>query len=107
MSFIWREHAAAYEELRTAVNQYEEIDGELSDRFIEAVEAAIASTLDPAFRWGFYRNETSEPQVYSRSINGFPFDLVYIIFDDEVFIVAYAHERRRPGYWHDRLKVKP
>jgi hypothetical protein len=42
------------------------------------------------------------PQVYSRSVAGFPFDMIYLRIDDEISIVAYAHERRRPGYWAQR-----
>jgi hypothetical protein len=33
----------------------------------------------------------------------FPYGTVYFVRDDEVIVVAYAHERRRRGYWRDRL----
>lgn len=68
-----------------------------------AVDAAINSILDPAIRWGFYRALRSEPQVYSRSVTGFPFEIIYLLLKDEVLVVAYAHERRLPGYWADRI----
>jgi hypothetical protein len=32
----------------------------------------------------------------------FPFLLVYILVDREPLIVAFAHQRREPGYWSDR-----
>lgn len=40
------------------------------------------------------------------AVNGldvFPYGIVYFVRDDEVLVVAYAHERRRPGYWRERL----
>lgn len=39
----------------------------------------------------------------TRSVAGFRYDIKYIVVGDEVIIVAYAHERRRPGYWASRL----
>ena len=69
----------------------------------DAVDAAIESILDPSITWGFYRGRQRSPQVYSRSVAGFPFDIIYLRIDDEIYIVAYAHERRRPGYWVQRM----
>lgn len=37
------------------------------------------------------------PQAYSRSIAGFPFDVIHLELGHEIFIVAYTHEKRRPG----------
>jgi toxin ParE1/3/4 len=36
-------------------------------------------------------------------IAGFSYDLIYTQWKDELYIVAIAHHRRRPGYWFDRL----
>lgn len=32
----------------------------------------------------------------------FPFDVVYIIENEKLVLVALAHHRRKPGYWQDR-----
>lgn len=32
----------------------------------------------------------------------FPISVVYVDRDDEIVIVAIAHQRRRPGYWRER-----
>ncbi|MFZ2405181.1 MAG: type II toxin-antitoxin system RelE/ParE family toxin [Methylobacter sp.] len=32
----------------------------------------------------------------------FPFNVVYRLFPDHLFIIAIAHQKRRPGYWHPR-----
>ena len=37
------------------------------------------------------------------SVTGFPYDVVYIVHDDVVSILAVAHHHLRPGYWRDRL----
>ncbi|WP_382309203.1 hypothetical protein [Herbiconiux sp. UC225_62] len=70
---------------------------------MDDVDSAIESILDPSITWGFFRNQRRTPQIYSRSIAGFPFDIVYVLVGGEVFVVAYAHEKRLPGYWTHRL----
>lgn len=99
----WREHEEALEDYRSAAAWYEDKREAWGDVFMDAVDAAVESILDPSITWGFYRDRRSTPQVYARSVPGFPFQIVYLLIEDEVFIVAYAHERRRPGYWKHRL----
>ncbi len=36
-------------------------------------------------------------------LHRFPFSLVYSVEVDAILIVAVAHQRRRPGYWKDRI----
>lgn len=33
---------------------------------------------------------------------GFPYQLIYRIVSETLFVVAVAHQRRRPGYWAKR-----
>ena len=47
--------------------------------------------------------------VVSRNIrrcllNRFPYALYYGIANNEIFVVAVAHLRRKPNYWCDRLE---
>ena len=103
MTLGWHEHDDALDEYRAAAQWYEAMRPGLGDVFMDAVDAAIESILDPLITWGFYRGRERVPQIYSRSVAGFPFDIVYLRIEDEVYVVAYAHERRRPGYWSRRL----
>jgi len=98
-----REHDAAREELREAALFYERNREGWGDVFLDAVDAAVASILDATISWGFYDDRVTVPQLYSRSVHGFPYDLIYVATDSDVVILAYAPERRRPGYWSDRL----
>lgn len=103
MTFAWREHDEAHHELRAAVRWYEDKREGWGDRLADAVEDAIESILDASIGWGFYRDRVRTPQVYSRSVSGFPLDVIYLLIDGEVHVIAYAHERRRPGYWNHRI----
>jgi plasmid stabilization system protein ParE len=33
----------------------------------------------------------------------FPYSLIYSTESNDVWILAVAHQRRRPGYWHGRM----
>ena len=103
MTRVWREHPDAVDEYRAAAKWYEDKRSGLGDVFMDAVDLAIESILDPAITWGLYRDRERTPQIHSRSVAGFPFDVVYFLLDGDVLILAYAHERRRPGYWIDRV----
>ena len=37
-------------------------------------------------------------------VHGFPFTILYEARPNEIFIAAVMHQRRKPGYWHHRLK---
>lgn len=37
------------------------------------------------------------------SMQVFPYGIFYYVRDNQVVVVAYAHSRRRPGYWRTRL----
>lgn len=57
------------------------------------------------------RRITEAPDRYPPYLNGtgrillprFPFSVIYLELGDLVWIVAVAHQRRRPGYWRQRL----
>ncbi|OGA13510.1 MAG: hypothetical protein A3H32_06905 [Betaproteobacteria bacterium RIFCSPLOWO2_02_FULL_63_19] len=35
----------------------------------------------------------------------FPYTIIYRADPEEIVIVAYAHQRRRPGFWRNRLRT--
>jgi toxin ParE1/3/4 len=38
----------------------------------------------------------------NRIIPGFPYNIIYRVWEDYIYLVAVAHHRRRPGYWRER-----
>jgi hypothetical protein len=103
VTLAWREHPEALDEYRAAANWYEDKRDGLGDAFMRDVDTAVESVLDPAIKWGLYGGRKTTPQIYTRSVAGFPFKVIYLELDDEILIVSYAHEKRRPGYWMHRL----
>ena len=42
--------------------------------------------------------------VRRRAVTRFPYHVVYLELESHIRILAIAHDRRKPGYWHDRLE---
>lgn len=55
--------------------------------------------------WPPIRDWDRQPVVRRKGVIGFPYGVLYFSTDSEIVIVAYAHEKRRPGYWKRRLGV--
>lgn len=95
---------AASAELQAAVDHYELERPDRGKRFAAAVERALAlissfPQVGPAYR--FVR---PEHEVRRRIVRGFPFVLAYRVLEDRIRIDAVTHMRRRPGYWHGRIR---
>lgn len=41
--------------------------------------------------------------IRSKSVHGYPYRVIYAVESDAILKLAYAHNRRKPGYWRDRL----
>jgi hypothetical protein len=95
-----RFHEAADTELSDAVAYYDGQASGLGDRFLFEVKAAtqyieqypeIAPIIDEGVR----------AKVLSR----FPYSLMYVVEEQDLYIMAVAHQSKRPGYWADRMPV--
>jgi hypothetical protein len=103
VTYRWRDHEAARAELLEAARFLEDERAGLGEQFMDAVEAALRSIVDSPLAWGLRRGRRYDPPVHSRSVVGFRYDIKYIVIGDDIVVIAYAHERRRPGYWTARL----
>ncbi|MBI1733411.1 MAG: type II toxin-antitoxin system RelE/ParE family toxin [Gammaproteobacteria bacterium] len=77
---------------------YERREPGLGHRFIDEIERGIALLV-------------SQPQIGPELdeelryfvLDDFPFSLIYRIEPERIWIVAVAHQSRRPGYWRERI----
>ncbi len=37
-----------------------------------------------------------------RIVPGFPYNIIYRVWENYIYLVAVAHHHRHPGYWRDR-----
>ena len=93
-----RFHDAAYAELTEAVAYYDGKALGLGDRFLAEVKSATRTIekypeIAPIVDLG----------VRAKLLVRFPYSLMYVVDENELFILAVAHQSRRPAYWADRL----
>lgn len=86
-------------ELLDAIRWYEEqrsgLGAELFDAITETIELIRAHPEIGAPR-------ATLQQSRQLRVNRFPYNVVYRIREDDIYVVAVAHTSRRPGYWRDR-----
>ena len=87
----------AREELNGAAAFYEASVPGLGGTFLDDMERAIEMMRESP-RVGAPTSRGFRKAALRR----FPFSIVYVDRDDEIVIVAIAHQRRRPGYWRGR-----
>lgn len=101
MTFVQREHPEARAELRAGADWYE--DPGTGQELLDATRVARASIVSAPEAWPPVNGWSRRPVVRRRGVRGFPYSVIYFVAGDQITIVAYAHDRRAPGYWRDRI----
>jgi len=92
---------AARVELEQAVEWYEEKQPGLGEDFLSEVERSLdLISANPAAWPGW----PDEPRARRFVMRRFPYLIAYRTVGDDTIVVAFAHARRRPGYWRGRLE---
>lgn len=84
-------------EFLEAMDFYESQASGLGDDFVATVEDATRTIADSPAIGSPYGTG-----VRRLVLPRFPFSVVYETGQDEILVIAVAHQRRRPGYWRDR-----
>ena len=96
-------HPEALFEYAEATKYYlHEASARVADRFVTAVEAAIATLIDDPTRW----RVIEEPEIRRYVFSRFSF-VIYYRWEshrERVTIYAVIHCSREPGYWHHRIE---
>jgi len=90
-------HPEASAEAEAAVHWYRERSTRAAEAFVAEMEKAFAAIAKAPDRW-----PRSEEGVRRFPLLRFPFWVIYRETSKSIQILAVAHARRRPGYWHAR-----
>ena len=85
-------------ELWDAAEFYESKCAGLGLDFVEEAKTAVDIIQQFPRRWPLRKDGTRRYLLHR-----FPSLAIYVYRDDRVWIVAFAHCRRRPGYWSGRM----
>jgi toxin ParE1/3/4 len=95
-------HPEARFELLNATEYYRERSPELARDFYEEVNEAVNELLE---------FPESSPVIHPigvrrKVLQRFPYNVLYAVDPDVLFIVAIAHQKRRSDYWLQRLGLE-
>lgn len=90
-------HPEADQELSAAALFYHQEAHGLGSEFLDEVEHAEAFLVTFPLA-----GQSLRGAIRRLALRRFPFDLVYEVRPDGLWILAVAHQRRKPGYWVNR-----
>ena len=94
-------HPDAFSEFHRDEDYYESRTAGAGVAYREAIERSIEKIRDqPSFYPYWESTDCRECPV-----RGYPYAIYYMGFEDYIWIVAFANQRRRPGYWTKRLRT--
>ena len=88
----------AREEFLEALEFYEEQISGLGADLLNEVEEKVASLKATPNLGASYVARTRRTLLYR-----FPYYIIYLVEADVLTILAFAHQRQKPGYWKSRL----
>ena len=83
-------------ELEDAIYFYNLEFEDLGYRFKEEVKKAVNRISEYPKAWSIERGDIRKCLLLK-----FPYKLLYSIEEDHIFIIAVAHQHRKPDYWID------
>ncbi len=93
----------AEDELRAAVDRYEQQASGLGDDLRIEIDRALELVSSLPRSGGRVPGLPEHIDVRRTFVKRFPFSVIYYVEPTVVWVVAFAHHRRRPGYWKHRL----
>jgi len=89
--------APAKGELRSAAHYYRERSLRVASSFMASVQDAIDQIVEFPESAPVIRGH-----IRGKVISRFPYTLMYRVEDDDVLVLAVAHQKQHPEYWIDR-----
>ncbi len=94
----------AEEELVAAEARYEDRRPGLGVEFRLAIDDAMERLREAPGAAPLLRTVPSSLGVRNLHAKRFPYSVVFLEHDTTLWVVAVAHQRRRPGYWRQRIE---
>ena len=99
----FRAEPEASAELSEAALWYERQRNGLGGEFLEAIDAALESIARFPHAGAPVPGLPPELPVRRIPVERFPFCVVYLQLPNVTRVLAFAHDRRSPGYWRSRV----
>ena len=94
----------ADQEYREAGRWYDARVAGLGLDFLDEVDATLRHVVAFPQAGSQVPRVSNDLPVRRLAVKRFPYHVIYLVSADAVRVLAVAHDRRRPGYWRDRLR---
>ena len=81
-------------ELEDAISFFELASSGLGQVFKQEIKTSIARIVNYPDAWSIERGDVRKCLLHK-----FPYKILYSIEPDHIFIIAIAHQHRKPDYW--------
>jgi len=98
-------HPLAREEYFESLDYYADRSYHAGEEFLEEFEDGIQSII--RFPEAYTVIENRVPAIRRKTLNQFPFSIIYVNAPAVIYILAVAHQSRHPNYWKGRIKDIP
>jgi len=89
----------AYLEYQEAIDYYElQFEG-LSKKFIDEITRVLEIAKKYPKSFSNYSGHTKKAVL-----NKFPFNVIYAVIRNKIYVIAIAHQHRKPSYWAERIR---
>ena len=92
-------------EYQEATTWYRDRDPRVAERFVAETRRTL-ELIETFPQLGGRVPGVDDPDVRQMPIHSFPYYVVFVRLADRLEVVAFAHNRRRPAYFADRLRRK-
>jgi toxin ParE1/3/4 len=100
-----RTEQEALSELTDAYRRYQGKRSGLGDEFVAAIDVALDQITRLPKAGAPVPRVPRDLGVRRAPVAKFPYHVVYIETPAEIRVLAFAHDRRRPGYWLSRTRT--
>jgi toxin ParE1/3/4 len=90
-------------ELQGATNWYRERDPRVGARFTAEVRRTL-ELIESFSQIGGRVSGVDDPAVRALPVARFPYQIVFVERAETIDVVAFAHHRRRPAYFVERMR---
>ena len=102
MTSPFRTEPEASDELGEAAVWYEQRRDGLGIEFLQAIDDALELIARFPHAGAAVPGVPGDLPVRRVPVSRFPFHVIYLEMSDDIRVLAFAHDRRSPGYWHSR-----
>jgi len=102
----WSYHPDAEAEVEATVSWLAERDPLVAERFLDDLERCVQAMRSSPEAFPLWPGVSRRLQLRRCVMRSFSFSVAFVVERDQLFIVAVAHQRRKPRYWAKRLRAK-